>query len=63
MVLVEKKFHIFFIRHPPKLDNRKYSLPKLEVEDPLLSFYAPIYPNLVATLSYHPSPPGYHSFC
>ena len=38
MVLVEKKFHIFFIRHPPKLDNMKHSLPKLEVEDLYLSF-------------------------
>jgi hypothetical protein len=34
LVLVEKKFHIFIIRHVPKLDNIKQSLPKLEVEDP-----------------------------
>jgi len=31
-------FHTFFIRHPPKLDNKKHSLPNLEVENPYLSF-------------------------
>jgi hypothetical protein len=43
----------------PVIDSRRHCLPKLEVEILSYSLYAPIYPNLIATLSYHKIQPSY----
>ena len=45
----EETLHLFLIRHLPRLNNRRYSLPRLELEDLSDLLYSPIILSLIAT--------------
>ena len=47
----EKKIKKEIEKKMVELNSRRHSLPKLELENLSFPLYAPIYPNLVATLS------------